>query len=158
MGKETSCDALGLAGLLFESATGLKRLVNPHFERSHELPQQSFEVLVRLFRSPCQRLRMSDLAAQCALTPSGLTRAVDRLREAGLVERDSCSEDKRGAFAALTPLGKERLASAMERHCHELETVLDEALDPAEQEMLTALLRRLRDRVSPHSARLSATA
>ena len=153
--RERCCDPVTLAGLLVESARGLKALAGPHFEQAHELPHQSFDVLVRLARSPGQRLRMSDLAAQCALTPSGLTRAVDRLSEAGLVERDSCPEDKRGAFAALTPLGRDRMERALFLHSSHLEAVLAEALDPAEQELLLGLLRRLRDRLSPQAARLT---
>ena len=46
---------------------------------------------------------MSELAAQTSLTPSGLTRSVDRLQEQGLVARRVCPEDRRGSFAVLTP-------------------------------------------------------
>lgn len=149
------CDSVSLAGLLFEAASGLRRLAGPRFEQAQELPSQSFEVLVRLSRSPGQRLRMSDLAAQCALTPSGLTRAVDRLCEAGLAERDTCTEDKRGAFAALTPLGKEKMRRAIAHHRQVLEAALSGALSEDEQESLMALLRRLRDQVNPEAARVS---
>lgn len=155
--RGSCCDPVGLAGLLFESATGLRRLAGPRFEQAHDLPHQSFDVLVRLARSPGQRLRMSDLAAQCALTPSGLTRAVDRLSEAGLVARDSCAEDKRGSFASLTPLGRERMDRALCYHATMLEEILDGALAREEQELLMELLARLRDRLNPAAARLGPT-
>ena len=44
---------------------------------------QSFDMLIRLARSDGHQLRMSELAVQASLTPSGLTRAVDRLPAAG---------------------------------------------------------------------------
>src|SRR5271166_2746329 len=91
-------DPVTLIGLVFESASGIRREVGPSLERDYGLPGQSFEVLIRLARSPGGRLRMTDLAAQTALTPSGLTRAVDRLAEAGLVNREACSNDRRGSF------------------------------------------------------------
>ena len=74
----------------------------PAVERDYGLPAQSLDVLVHLARSDDGRLRMSELAIQTRLTPSGLTRAVARLCEAGLVRRQVCPEDRRGAFASLT--------------------------------------------------------
>lgn len=148
------CDPVSLVGLLLEAAAGLRRLAGPHFEQAQQLPPQSFDVLVRLARSPGQRLRMSDLAAQASLTPSGLTRAIDRLEEAGLAERVACPEDRRGAFAALTELGRLRMEEAMRCHRDELEQLLEGALDDGERQLLMALLRRVRDQVNPAAARV----
>ena len=83
-------------GLLFESAAGLRRLFQRRLETERSLSSQSFDVLIRLARTPGSELRMSELAAQASLTPSGLTRSVDRLQDQGLVERRVCPEDRRG--------------------------------------------------------------
>jgi hypothetical protein len=72
-------DRLTLAGLLAESYTGLRSLTDRRLIEECGLPLQWFVMLLRLARSPDQRLRMSDLADQTNLTPSGLTRAIDRL-------------------------------------------------------------------------------
>jgi MarR family 2-MHQ and catechol resistance regulon transcriptional repressor len=141
-------------GLLLETATGLRRIAGPRVEQDYRLPSQSLDVLVRLARSPGGRLRMSDLAAQTALTPSGLTRAVDRLTDAGLVDRETCPEDRRGAFASLTPVGAERMQGALHCHREHLETVLEGVLTTGERALLVAMLRRLRDRVNPGAARV----
>lgn len=146
---DESADLITLAGLVLETAAGLQRSVSPLLERKFDLAGQDFEILIRLARSPGDRLRMSDLASQTALTPSGLTRAVDRLSEAGLVRREACPEDRRGAFAALTEAGSERMAAALDHHRCQLHFVLDGALQPDEEQTLIALLRRLRDRVNP---------
>jgi DNA-binding MarR family transcriptional regulator len=142
-------------GLLLETATGLRRIAGPRWEEDYQLPPQSFDVLVRLVRSPGGRLRMSDLAAQTSLTPSGLTRAVDRLTDAGLVNREVCPEDRRGAFASLTPTGTQRMEGALNCHRDHLESVLGGVLSTGERELLVELLRRLRDRVNPGAARVS---
>ena len=81
---------LTTVGLFFETHAGLTRELGRRLERETRLSVQWFEVLLRLFRTPGHRLRMSDLAAQTTLTPSGLSRAVDRLERAGLVTRETC--------------------------------------------------------------------
>lgn len=148
-------DPVTLVGLVFETATGLRREVGPSLEQSYELPPQSFEVLLRLARTPGSQLRMSDLAAQTALTPSGLTRAIDRLQEAGLVRREACSEDRRGSFATLTDCGTDRMSRALDCHRDQLERILEGTLTVEERGQLCSLLRRLRDRVNPGAARVS---
>jgi DNA-binding MarR family transcriptional regulator len=142
-------DRLTLVGLLFESATALRSQLDRALERQVDLPLQSFELLLRLARSPGRHLRMSDLAAQTSLTPSGLTRAVDRLERAGLVERAPCASDRRGAYAALTARGLERIQAAVAPHLEHVDEHLTGILDGGEQAQLAALLRKVRDHVNP---------
>jgi len=149
-------DRITLVGLIFETASGLHRAVDAPLERQCELAGQDFEILIRLARTSGGRLRMSDLAAQTDLTPSGLTRAVDRLSEAGLVRREACREDRRGAFAALTGSGEARTREALDIHRGQLAELLDGVLDPDEELALTAALRKLRDRVNPGASVITA--
>src|SRR5580692_7181384 len=109
-------ERLTMLGLIFESAAGLRRLFQSHLESERSLSPQSFDVLIRLARSPGTELRMSELAAQASLTPSGLTRSVDRLQQQGLVARRICPEDRRGAFAVLTPAGQALMDEAIPDH------------------------------------------
>ena len=148
-------DRITLVGLVFETAAGLHRAVAPLLERECELAGQDFDILIRLARTPGGRLRMSDLAAQTALTPSGLTRAIDRLSQAGLVGRESCPEDRRGAFATLSEAGDSRMREALGLHRAQLAELLDGALDPKEERALVSALRKLRDRVNPGAALLT---
>ncbi len=64
-----------------------------------------YDVLYTLKESPEQRLRLSELAEKVLLTRSNLTRLVDRLETAGLLQRQSCPSDRRGTFAVLTEAG-----------------------------------------------------
>lgn len=59
-------------------------------------------------------MRIQDLTAQSILTQSGMSRAVERLEKAGLVTRESASEDRRGAYAVLTMAGLERFNAAIQ--------------------------------------------
>ena len=147
-----SDDRLTLTGLLIESTTALRVQLDRHLERDAGLPLQWFELLLRLARSPGRHLRMSDLAAQTSLTPSGLTRAIDRLEDAGLAQRIPCPSDRRGAYAAITPLGLERITAALGPHLAHVDEHLTSALSPDEQALLANLLRKVRDHVNPAAA------
>jgi DNA-binding MarR family transcriptional regulator len=82
----------------------------------HGLTFSQYDVLLRLARAPDRSLRMSDLAERVLLSPSGLTRLVDRLVDDGLVSRDTSPEDARVTLARLTARGQERLRRAARTH------------------------------------------
>jgi MarR family transcriptional regulator, 2-MHQ and catechol-resistance regulon repressor len=141
----TDDERLTTVGLLFESAAGLRRVFQRRFESERALSNQSFDVLIRLARSPGSELRMSELAAQTSLTPSGLTRSVDRLVEQDLVVRRVCPEDRRGAFAVLTPAGQALMDRAIPDHLAHIDELLSNLFTAEEEETLAVLLRKLRD-------------
>jgi DNA-binding MarR family transcriptional regulator len=69
-------------------------------------PLSWYDVLWALRRAPGRALRMRDLAsAVVTISPSGLTRLVDRIEADGLLERRACKTDRRGFEAVLTPQG-----------------------------------------------------
>jgi MarR family transcriptional regulator, 2-MHQ and catechol-resistance regulon repressor len=146
---DLSDDRLTLVGLLMESTTALRSQLDRRLAQDAGMPLQWFELLLRLARSPGSHLRMSDLAAQTSLTPSGLTRAIDRLEGAGLVERTPCPSDRRGSYAALTREGLVRITAAVGPHLVHVEDHLTGNLSQAEQAQLAALLRKVRDHVNP---------
>jgi DNA-binding MarR family transcriptional regulator len=80
------------------------------------LTMGDYEVLVRLSEAEDERMRMCDLANVLQLSPSGLTRRLDGLVSAGLVERVANPADRRVMFAALTPRGHVKLAEAAPDH------------------------------------------
>lgn len=150
---ELDDDRLTLVGLYVEGFKGLSALLEQALVQDSGVSSlQWFELLLRLARSPGHRLRMTDLALQTGLTPSGLTRAVDRLIEADLVERVACPQDRRVAYAALTPAGLERIRAAVGPHLRRIDEIMSSCLTPEEQAELAGLLRRVRDRVNPAAA------
>src|SRR5215218_6761302 len=72
-------------------------------------PLPWFEVLATLDRAPEQRLKMGELAEALVITRGGLTKLVDRLVKAGLLERTFCETDRRVSYATLLPSGRDLL-------------------------------------------------
>ena len=73
-------------------------------------------MLIQLGLNPGRRLHMTALAKQVLMSPSGLTRLVDRLQADGLVRREPSRDDARGTFTVLTPAGFDRLRRAAPAH------------------------------------------
>jgi DNA-binding MarR family transcriptional regulator len=96
-----------------------------------------YDVLVQLEGAPEGRLRMQELAAAVVLSKSGLTRVVDRMESAGLVERRSCPSDRRGTFAELTDAGRTALVRARPVHLRGVREHFGERLSERE---LTSML------------------
>ena len=69
------------------------------------IPGSWYEALVEIAFAG-GTMRMNEFARETTLTKSGATRFVDRLENAGLVERQVCPTDRRAYQLALTPKGK----------------------------------------------------
>jgi DNA-binding MarR family transcriptional regulator len=101
-------------GLLRLHETIMREL--DHRLSHHNLPVAHYGVLITLVTAPDQRLRMGDLAARRLLTPSGITRVVTKLEQAGLVAREVDPEDGRSFYTRLTTHGLKRLRQAQTTH------------------------------------------
>ena len=75
-----------------------------------------YEVLMLVGDAPGRRMRVSELSSATLLSVSGISRLVDRLARDGLVVKEACEEDGRGARVALTPAGRGRLRAARASH------------------------------------------
>lgn len=135
-------------GLLVEVHAGLAARFTTQLDE-HGLSPVEFEVLMRLARSPDQRLRMTDLAAQTSLSTSGVTRVVDRMERVGLLRRCACTSDRRSSFAVVTAAGMARLDETLPGHLEVIEQWFTSQLDPAALRNLLVGLRTVRDAVHP---------
>jgi DNA-binding MarR family transcriptional regulator len=120
--------------------------VTEHIQRTlaaADLPPLSwFEVLWAIKRSPTGRPRMSELAEWLTLSRGGITKLVDRLVEAGYLERVSCAEDRRSLQAELTPAGAKMLEEMRTVYEGEVERHLS-SLTAGEAELITAALQKV---------------
>ncbi|HEX4063075.1 MAG TPA: MarR family transcriptional regulator [Streptosporangiaceae bacterium] len=135
-------------GLLAETYAGLLAKTAPALTASG-LSMSDFDVLIRLARSAGQRLRMTDLATQTALSTSGITRVVDRLDKRGLATRESCPSDRRGSFAVLTVPGRDLLSDVVQEHVRDIDRWFTGLLAGDQLDTLLGTLRVLRDEVRP---------
>lgn len=131
-------------GFLRTHATLVRELDEELTER-HGLPLSSYDVLIQLADAPDGMLRMSHLADAVLLSRSGLTRLVSRLASQGLIERVECKNDARGAFAAITDRGRERLAEARATHRAGVRERFLDRLSEREQRQLAKAWGRLLD-------------
>jgi len=135
-------------GLFAEAFTGLTNRFAVQFEQ-HRLSAVEFEVLMRLARSPGNRLRMTDLAGQTSLSTSGVTRVVDRMDRDGLVRREACASDRRSSYAVITAEGRRRLDEVLPGHLELLQQWFIGQLTPGQLDVLLDAMRSIRDAVNP---------
>ena len=117
------------------------RALDAELEREHGLPLSSYDVLIQLSLVPDRRLRMFELADAIVLSRSGLTRLVDRLERAGLVERERGEADPRQMYARLTDRGLEVLADATPTHIAGIKERFLERLSDEQTKQLAAIWR-----------------
>jgi DNA-binding MarR family transcriptional regulator len=107
-------------------------------------PLPWFEVLATLDRAPEQRLKMGDLAEALVITRGGLTKLVDRLIKAGLLERTFCETDRRVSYATLLPAGAELLEEMRPLVRAELASAFSANLSVEQAEELRTMLEQVR--------------
>jgi DNA-binding MarR family transcriptional regulator len=135
---------LALARLIGAHAA-LTRELSAELVAEHGMTLSEYEVLLLLSHAPERAMRRVDLAQEVRLSPSGVTRMLDRLERAGLVEKGACASDARVTYAVLTDAGADRLAASSSGHLASVERLLGEHFDEAELSSLGDLLSRLSD-------------
>ncbi len=121
----------------------LAKALDAELEAAHGLQLSSYEVLMYLADSEDERMRMCDLASSILLSRSGLTRLVDRLAREGLLERVACDDDARGAFAKLTPAGRQKLREARATHLAGVRAMFLDRFTPEELDQMGAAWDRV---------------
>ncbi len=107
-------------------------------------PLPWYEVLATVAEAPEQRMKMGDLAEALVITRGGLTKLVDRLVKAGLLERTFCETDRRVSYATLCPAGDELLEEMRPIVVAELKASFASKLSAAEADALRETLERVR--------------
>ena len=118
------------------------REIDRRLRREGLVSLADYGVLITLVTEPTLRLRMSELGVRRMLTPSGITRVVDRLEERGLVRREPDPADGRAALAVLTRAGLEALRRAQSVHHAAVRELYLDRLAPRELEQLAALFEK----------------
>jgi DNA-binding MarR family transcriptional regulator len=126
--------------------------LDEELRETHDLSLADYDVLVVLAEAPAGALRMRQLAGSVMLSPSGLTRRVDRLVARGLVIRRLCPSDGRGALATLTERGRRLLADAAPTHVAGVRSHLLDPLGPAALQGLARSLDAIATSLDAHDA------
>jgi MarR family transcriptional regulator, 2-MHQ and catechol-resistance regulon repressor len=131
-------------GLFIEAYASVIEAIERELDQVTDLSGPEVGVLLRLVRTPDHHLRMSDLAAGAGLSTSGMTRLVDRLESAGLLERKACPNDRRGLEAVLTPKGRKLVEQIVPAHLDSIQRHVVEPLG-GDLSALERTMRVLRD-------------
>ncbi|MFG3289075.1 MarR family winged helix-turn-helix transcriptional regulator [Streptomyces sp. NPDC048179] len=108
-----------------------------------KLSTSDYAVLVNLTDAPDGRQRYQDLAGAVEWEKSRMSHHIARMAGRGLVVREECDEDARGAFVVITPHGRAVIEAAAPRHVEAVRELFLDHVTPAELRTLA----RISDRV-----------
>ena len=127
------------------ASKGLTDQLSRELQEQHGLTITDYEILVRLSESENNSIRMSDLATKTLLSRSRLSHQVDRMQSAGLIERQICSDDRRGQLAVLTKVGIKALEVAAPDHVLGVRKHLVDLLSDEEYKALGSAAKKIAD-------------
>jgi DNA-binding MarR family transcriptional regulator len=143
MADRPSSDHVAAWRALLTAHAELTERMDAALRAADVIPLRWYDALLSLYEAPGRRLRLAEMAKAALLSRSGLTRLVDRLEQAGLLTREPCEDDARGAFAVLTPEGLQALRRCWRIYAMEIEARVGRRLTVSEAKTLGALLTRL---------------
>lgn len=126
---------------LLHTHAALQTTLDRELRTEHDLTLAEYEVLMFLSESPDEQLPMAALADRTRITPSALTRRIDRLVTQGYVERVACAADGRVTYAALSKAGRIRLEEAAPTHVRGVREHFVDRLSRTQLEALTQALQ-----------------
>lgn len=144
-------DRITLWGLFLEVHAAIGRRLARELRAAVDLPDAWLDVLLRIARTPGERVRMTDLANMVLFSSGGFTKLADRMEQAGLIRREPCPDDRRAILAVLTDEGRRVLERALAVHLPGLQRYLCDPLDAQQRRELETILRTLRSALTATS-------
>ena len=127
---------------LVRTYVNLWNQVETLMRRDADLTMPRYDVLMCLHLAG-GRLGLSDLAEAVMLSPSGVSKLLDRMQESELIEREPDPDDARSTFATITPLGRSVVRKARQHHHTFLQQAFGDALSTRDVADLTRIMRRI---------------
>jgi DNA-binding MarR family transcriptional regulator len=130
-----------------ETAEALRSELAGRLQAESSVSPGDYAVLLALSEAPERRLRSSELAAQIGWERSRLSHHLGRMQPRGLIRREECAADSRGAEVVLTSAGADTFRRASVPHLRDVRELFVDALTPdqlaAAGELAAALRKRL---------------
>ena len=126
--------------------------LNREMQETSGISIADFSVLVPLSEHPEGRMRVLELARALGWEKSRLSHQLTRMQQRGLIERSSCSEDRRGAWIRLTGAGRAAVEAAAPRHVESVRRYLFDELRPEQVEALGAIAQTVIARIESQCA------
>jgi DNA-binding MarR family transcriptional regulator len=122
------------------------------------LSDPDYTVLSNLSEAEGHRWRLNELAARMLWSKSRLSHHIDRMQERGLVAREDCVTDGRGAFVVLTTNGLRAIRAAAPSHVASVRRHFIDLLTPAEIDTLATIAGKVVDHLGEPATAIRRTA
>ncbi|MFI6030645.1 MarR family winged helix-turn-helix transcriptional regulator [Amycolatopsis magusensis] len=134
------------------------RAIDADLDRAGHLPLTWYDVLLELHGAESGRLRMQDLGERVVLSRTRVSRLVDEMARAGLVEKVRDEQDRRVHWATITDAGRGRLAQTAPAYQAGIDAHFGSHLSEKEKQLLATVLTKVyhahqRLTLSPPSSR-----
>jgi DNA-binding MarR family transcriptional regulator len=136
-------ETLRASGALLSAQTALARLIDTQAVGPTGHDPTTVDLLTRLDQAPGNRLRAIELSRQLAMSPSHISRTIDRAEASGLVERGADPDDRRASQVTLTNPGRRVLEDFAPRLQSIINRVVIQEFSDSEIDTLVALLGRI---------------
>ena len=128
-----------------ETAEIVRARLGSRLQSESSLSSGDYQVLLALSEAPGRRLRSSELAASVGWERSRLSHHLGRMEGRGLIRREACAADSRGAEIVLSEEGADAFRRGSVAHLRAIREMFLDAYDPEELAEIGALTTRLRD-------------
>lgn len=109
------------------------------------LSEPDYDVLSALTAAEDGRVRIGDLAARMLWSRSRLSHHISRMEARGLVDREVCADDGRGAIVRLAPAGRRAIEAAAPSHVESVRRHVFDHLTRAEVDTLARITGKIVD-------------
>lgn len=134
---------------LLDSTAELQRVLGAELQES-SLSPADYQVLLALTEARGKRMRSSELARAIDWERSRLSHHLGRMERRGLIRRDDCATDSRGADVSVSPQGAYVFRRATAPHMRSIKRHFADVLTPEQFEALADVLRSLQDHLHPY--------
>jgi DNA-binding MarR family transcriptional regulator len=135
-----------------ETAEALRSELAARLQAESSVSPGDYAVLLALSEAPERRMRSSELAAQIGWERSRLSHHLGRMEPRGLIRREECAADSRGAEVVLTSTGADTFRRASVPHLRAVRELFVDALTPDQLVGAGELAAALRDRLGSFRA------
>jgi DNA-binding MarR family transcriptional regulator len=127
---------------------GLSEFIERQLRNRCGLSSADYQVLAHLSEAPDGRLRSFELGGLLRWEKSRLSQHLGRMHSRGLVSRERCLTDQRGAVVVITPRGSDLIEAAAPQHVADVRDVLIDHLTATELKMLATIGDKVRERLA----------
>lgn len=142
--QSPTADELRIWRGFIETARELDARLSSRLHDESALSSGDYTVLLALSEAPERRLRSSALADAVGWERSRLSHHIRRMEGRGLIRRDDCAVDYRGAEVVLTDHGAHAFRSASVPHLRAVRELFVDALSPEQLDQVEQLTTALR--------------